>query len=334
MGTFWNGTYMNKPFLLSPAGKDYLWGGSRLKEEFNKKIDLEPLAETWECSVHPDGLSTVTGGEYDGKSLQSVLAGHPEYLGSRIGQNDEFPLLVKLIDSGRDLSIQVHPDDEYAFEKENGQRGKTEMWYILDAASDATIVFGFNNDCTKEMIRNAVEDKTIMNYLQKVKVKKGDVFFVKPGTVHAIGKGCVIAEIQENSNLTYRLFDYDRIDKNGLKRELHLDKALDVIKLTCEQNPKQPLRVLRYKKGMATEFLVRCKYFEIHRILLNATINDNVTAQSDELSFRILLCVDGEGSLSFDNEEIRFSKGQCIFVPAESTALRLCGKAELIDVRG
>ena len=186
---------MNSPFFLSPVGKDYLWGGSRLKEEFNKDIDMVPLAETWECTTHPDGPSIVRGGEYDGMSLTEVIAAHPEYLGIKNQDYNELPIMIKFIDANKDLSVQVHPDDDYAMKYENGQLGKTEMWYVLDATEDARLIYGLNNDSSPEILRKALNEGTIMNYLQSVPVRKNDIFFVKAGIIHAIGGGALIAEI-------------------------------------------------------------------------------------------------------------------------------------------
>ncbi len=324
---------MNKPFFLEPSYKDYLWGGSRLKEEYNKITETTPLAESWEASVHPDGLSLVSSGEHKGKTLKSVLLEHPEYLGKRLSKEKELPILVKLIDAKEDLSVQVHPSDEYAAVNENGQRGKTEMWYVLEASKEASIVFGFSNDCSQKLIEKALADKTIKNYLRKVKVEKGDVFFVEPGTVHAIQKGCVIAEIQESSNLTYRLYDYDRIDSKGQKRALHVTKALEVLDYECSERPVQPLRVLKYQKGSASEFLARCKYFEVYRMLTNSENENGVLVTADDLSPRILLCTEGKGKITFEGEEMLFKKGQCIFIPANSSTTQILGKSEFLDIR-
>lgn len=325
---------MNKPFLLRPSGKDYIWGGRRLNDEFEKKIPLSPLAETWECSTHPDGPSWVVGGEFDGMELAQVLRLHPEYLGTHPNADGGLPILIKFIDADKDLSVQVHPDDAYAAAHENGKRGKTEMWYVLDAAKDAKLVYGFRHNTNEEEVRGAISDGTIMRHLQRVPVHKDDVYFLKPGTVHAIGAGALIAEIQENSNLTYRLYDYDRVDKNGQKRPLHVDKAMAVANLESSAEPRQPLRVLRYQPGMATELLCRCRYFEVYRMLVSTERRQNVRFQSDSLSFRVLLCVDGCGSLRFDGEGLDFYKGDCIFVPANSMEIRIHGQAQFLDVRG
>lgn len=326
----------NKPFLLKPVGKDYLWGGTKLNDEFTKNIDLYPLAETWECSTHPDGTSIVNSGQHSGKTLTQVLKEYPEYLGKYANENGELPILIKFIDAKKDLSVQVHPTDEYAFEYENGQHGKTEMWYVLDATKDAKLVYGLNCDSDKNTIRKSIEDGTIEKYLQKVPVKKNDLFFIEAGTIHAIGAGALIAEIQENSNLTYRLYDYNRIDKNGNRRELHIDKAMEVSNLKNLTEPKQPLRVLKYKPGVALELLCRCQYFEVYRMLINTERRQIIKYQSDDISYRVLLCIDGCGTISYESDttSIKFYKGDCIFVPSNSVELIIHGKAEFLDIRG
>ncbi|MBR0173693.1 MAG: class I mannose-6-phosphate isomerase [Lachnospiraceae bacterium] len=323
----------NQPFLLSPAAKDYLWGGRRLNDDFAKGIDVFPLAETWECSTHPDGISQVISGVHAGKNLRDVISAHPAYLGTRYSDTGELPILVKLIDAANDLSVQVHPDDDYANRHENGQSGKTEMWYVLDAARDASLVVGLAHTTSEETVRRAIKAGTIGNLLQTIPVRKDDVFYIAAGTIHAIGKGCLIAEIQENSNLTYRLYDYDRVDKNGEKRPLHIDKALAVADLNALKAPRQPMRVLRYEPGVARELLARCKYFEVHRMLVNTERRQRVTFRSDHLSYRVLLCVDGCGTFACKNETLNVFKGDCVFVPADSEEIVINGMLQLLDVR-
>lgn len=323
------------PFLLLPAGKDYLWGGRRLKDDFAKELPLKPLAETWECSTHPDGCSLIASGEYSGRTLAEVLQEYPDYLGTHPAVNGGLPILVKLIDAKENLSVQVHPDDDYAKEHENGQLGKSEMWYVLDAVKNAKLVYGLKKTVGEEELREAIKAGRLEEYLQYVPVQKGNVFFVEAGTVHAIGAGTLVAEIQENSNLTYRLYDYSRRDKQGRYRAIHVDKALAVAKLKREVRPRQPIRVLRYRLGCAAELLCRCKYFEVHRLLLNTErLRGMVYYQSDDASFRVLLCVDGCGSVFSDDEKgFCFFKGDCIFFPANSVKIKLHGKAEFLDVR-
>ena len=326
----------NIPFLLKPAAKDYLWGGRRLNDEFNKGIDVYPLAETWECSTHPDGQSLVASGPNSGKTLEDVLRKHPEYLGSHPLQimkgTPELPVLIKLIDAGQDMSVQVHPDDAYALENENCL-GKTEVWYVLAAREGASLVYGFNQDMDRERVQNALAGGTIKKYLNHVPVRKNDVFFVKAGTVHAIGAGIVMAEIQESSNLTYRLYDYGRLDKNGKKRKLHIEKALQVMNMQSSVLPRQPMRVLRYKRGCACELLTRCKYFQVERLLLNTDIYGlSLDYKTGSNGFQVLLCTEGRGFLSGENFSLSFSKGNCVFVPAESIPLKLGGQAQLWKV--
>ena len=324
----------NEPLLLRPAGKDYLWGGNRLNDDFEKNIRLSPLAETWECSTHPDGQSLVVGGTFDGRPLAEVLEANPDYLGLRHWGERGLPILIKFIDAKNDLSVQVHPGDDYARLHENGQLGKTEMWYVLDAKPDTKLVYGLRQDCTRGQLRRAIADGTVMKYLQKVPIHKDDLFFIPPGTIHAIGAGALVAEIQESSNLTYRLYDYDRVDKNGQKRPLHIEKALEVADLRSSAEPRQPLRVLKYRPGAASELLCRCRYFEVYRMLVNTERRQRVEYRADELAFRVLLCVGGCGTIAYDGGRIPFYKGDCVFVPADSVTLTIHGQAQFLDVKG
>lgn len=328
----------HKPFLLAPAGKDYFWGGDRLRTEYGKQLHMEPLAETWECSVHEDGLSMVASGEYQGSSLRFVLEKHPEFLGTHpCGHGlppGALPILIKLIDSKKKLSVQVHPDDLYARQIEQQPFGKTEMWYILDAKKGTKLIYGFHHDMEEDTLRKSMENGTISKYLQKVEVKKDDVFFIEAGTVHALGAGALIAEIQESSNLTYRLFDYNRKDKDGNLRPLHQEKALAVMNRKGSAAPRQPLRVLKYKRYCASEFLCRCKYFQVERLLMKAEDKDSfVPVKTGANSFQVLLCIEGSGTLFIKNEEIfSYKKGQCIFIPANSEELLLHGSAQFLFV--
>lgn len=323
-----------RPFLLKPAGKDYLWGGSRLKDDFSKEIDLTPLAETWECSTHPDGPSIVGSGAYEGMVLSEVLKEHPEYMGTHPKSDDGgLPILIKFIDARKDLSVQVHPDDDYAREHEHGALGKTEMWYVLDASKDAKLVYGFYHDMSREKLKESLENGTVERYLQKVKVQKDDLFYIEPGTVHAIGAGTLIAEIQESSNLTYRMYDYGRVDKNGLPRKLHISQALQVAGRKGSRTPRQPMRVLKYQKGSASELLCRCKYFQVERQLINTErCREMADFWTDSNSFQVLLCIGGCGTMFGEGEMLHFFKGDCIFVPADSILLKLHGKAQFLKV--
>ncbi|MCM1438256.1 MAG: class I mannose-6-phosphate isomerase [Roseburia sp.] len=319
---------MNKPFLLKPSAKDYLWGGDRLKKYYNKRAGVSPLAETWECSTHPDGESFAFG-----KPLSEVLKAHPEYIGSRYANAEgRLPVLIKFIDAAKNLSVQVHPDDEYA--KYEGDSGKTEMWYVLEAEKGAEIVYGFNRDVSKDELRAAVENGTVEKYLCRVPVKKDDVFFIDAGTVHAIGAGCLVAEIQQSSNLTYRLYDYNRTDKNGKKRALHVEKALDVACLKGGGGVQRGMRVLRYGRGYASDNVCRCSYFQVLRLLVNTETVGGATPeiQTDAYSFNVLLCTWGKGALTYTDGSLGFCKGDCVFIPANSEKITLSGNFSVLKV--
>ena len=307
------------PVKLSPAFKDYLWGGERLKTEFNKNTDMTPLAESWELSAHKDGQSIVTTGDYAGLTLTDyVNAIGKEALGTACEKYDYFPLLIKLIDAKGDLSVQVHPSDEYALEHE-GEYGKTEMWYILDCDEGAALYYGFAKDTTREEYEAAIKEGRLTDILNRVPVKRGDVFFIPAGTVHAIGAGILICEIQQNSNTTYRVYDYNRRDKDGNLRPLHVAKALEVSNL--KKSPDLPA----IPDG-ADILLAECGYFEVRRL----RVNGQATVTADETSFISLMVTDGEGVLSFAGGEIPFSKGDSLFIPAQNAAFTVNGQCELI----
>ena len=230
--------------------------------------------------------------------------------------------------------MQVHPNDEYARIHENGQKGKTELWYVLDAVDEAKLVYGFRHDMDKETLRESLEKGEVEKYLQTVTIRRDDVFYIEAGTVHAIGAGALIVEIQESSNLTYRLYDYNRVDKSGLKRALHIDKALEVAKLQGSARPRQPLRVLKYQRGCASELLCRCRYFQVERLQVNTErCRELVDFQADNASFQVLLCIDGCG-VFFDGDGVAlpFFRGDCFFAPADSQLVKIHGKAQFLKV--
>lgn len=313
------------PFVLKPVGKSCLWGGNRLKNEFGKKLDINPLAETWECSTLPDNVSVISTGKHTGQLLTEVLKSHPEYLGRHANPEGKIPVLIKFIDAGQNLSVQVHPDDNYAELHENGKSGKNEMWYVLDAEPDSYLIYGFNQNMSGEELKRHMEDSTIEPYLNKIRVKKGDVFFIEAGTVHAIGAGVLIAEIQQSSDLTYRLYDYNRVDEYGNKRELHIQKALDTVNLSAMVTPEQDNSEIRIRKE-----LVSCQYFKVNRIIVNEKY-DIINYPSDE--FQVLLCIEGNGEMKCDSDEtLIFSKGDCIFVPADTKNIHIYGNTEMLQV--
>ncbi len=313
------------PMRLAPAGKDYLWGGTRLIEEYGKQLNLKPLAETWECSTHPDGPSVVMSGEYAGETLDAVIRRHPKLLGTKFRGQRELPILVKFIDAHRDLSVQVHPDDAYARAHE-GQNGKTEFWYVLDAEEGAQIVYGFEHAMTMRQLKDAAQRGTFEKHLQKVPVKRGDTFYIPAGTVHAIGAGVLLVEVQENSNVTYRLYDYDRVDKDGHKRELHFEKAVEVLNMRPGSQARRFPRMVRFMRGCAREALCRCPYFEVERIQIKGKMD--LLALTD--TFQTLLCTEG---LVHIRDSMSLNKGMCVFVPAGTGRLKMQGDGVLLRVQ-
>ncbi len=329
---------MRGPIRLLPAGQDYIWGGRRLRDDFSKDLELSPLAETWECSTHPDGMSRLA--QDPDRTLHALLLEHPEYVGTHPAksmpeavQRGELPILVKFIDAASDLSVQVHPDDDYARTHENGQLGKTEMWYVVDAAPGTELVYGFSRSMTVDEVRSAIARGTLEQCLQHVPVEKDDVFFIPSGTVHAIGKGSLMVEVQESSNLTYRLYDYHRIGKDGKERPLHVEKALQVSDLSAACELRQPMRVLNYQPGFASEFLCRCRYFAVRRLLVNTQrIREMAHFQTDDTSFHILICTEGDGVLFCNKHSLPFFRGDTFFIPAGSEEIRIHGIATLLDI--
>ena len=304
------------PVKLTPAFKDYLWGGTKLKEKYNKKSDLDIVAESWEMSCHKDGQSIVTTGEYNGKTLSEyVEILGKDALGKKAEKFSYFPLLIKFIDAKDNLSIQVHPADEYALRVE-GEYGKTEMWYVLEAEEGAYLYYGFNRDITKEEFAERIKNNTILEVLNKVNVKSGDVFFIDAGTVHAIGAGLMICEIQQNSNTTYRVYDYDRRDKEGNARPLHVEKAIEVSKLT-----KAP----ELKKA-ENDVLASCEYFTVKK----AMVNGEKVVKIDESSFISLIVVNGNGEITLGDDKLEAAKGDSIFVPAQNGEIKMNGDMEVI----
>ncbi|WP_303805734.1 type I phosphomannose isomerase catalytic subunit [Ruminococcus flavefaciens] len=313
-----------RPFFLKAPIKDYIWGGTKLRTVFGKESDTERLAESWELSCHPDGECTISGGDFDGMKLSSFISEHPEAVGSSFKSGDSFPVLVKLIDAEKDLSVQVHPDNDYARKHENDS-GKTEMWYVISADIGSELIYGFKEELTKEEFRQAIEDNTLMDKVNRVPVRQGNVFFIKPGTLHAIGKGILIAEIQQSSNVTYRVYDYGRLGADGKPRELHIEKALDVTN-TVPAEPKSPVYGMELD-GVVTQLLADCEYFNVnrHRIIKELEL------YADKSSFAHVLMIGGSGGeLVADNYTLPLTMGSSVFVPAGTGAFAIKGNCDII----
>ena len=303
---------------LKPSCKDYLWGGHRLVEEYGKEYDGEILAETWELSCHPDGPSTIVNGAYAGKTLEEYIeAEGKEVLGTNCRRFRDFPILTKFIDAKQDLSIQVHPDNRYALKNE-GQYGKTEMWYVVDAGKEAFLYYGFKKEVSKEEFARRIQEDTLLEVLNAVPVQKGDVLFIESGTIHAIGKDILIAEIQQNSNVTYRVYDYGRVGKDGKKRDLHIEKAIAVTN-----------RVPLIKSRSSYPHVADCDYFTVDKLNLDGRMMCRVEGTVSEESFVSILILDGEGVVSCGNK-VSYQKGDSLFLPAGSGAYVIEGSCDAL----
>ena len=332
---------------LEPAFKDNLWGGTKLRTVYGKKCDYDVIGESWELSAHPDGQSVIASGIFTGMYFGEFIEkyGH-DVVGWKSSSLDRFPVLIKFIDAKKDLSIQIHPDDDYALEIEN-EFGKNEMWYVVDCEPGAFLYCGLKKDSSKEEIRERIENNTITDILNKIEVHKGDCVMVKAGTIHAIGAGILICEIQQNSNCTYRMYDYDRKDKFGNKRELHIDKAIDVV----DVKKYKPFISDNKDVPEGAEVLVSCKYFECYKYVLGSDaakadhasdIEDNcynietvrntgkVNISVDAMSFRSVIVIDGSGKIAVGNNTMDYKAGDSFFVTAREKVINLEGTGTVI----
>lgn len=309
---------------LRPAFKDYLWGGTRLRDEYGFDSSLDKLAEGWMLSCHKDGENIIENGEFKGKTLSEALKLHPEYLGTHGKRFEYFPILIKLIDAKDDLSVQVHPDNEYAMRVEK-EYGKTECWYILDCDEGAELIYGFNREISSDEFRQRIKDNTFLDTVNKVKVQKGDLFFIESGTLHAIGKGIFLAEIQQNSNSTYRVYDYGRLGADGKPRPLHIQKAIDVTKCTPPCRGTKPEGEEIKHDGYTEQLLTKCDLFNVERI----KIKKKYIADADDSSFVSVLITDGSGTV--DGSVIK--KGDSLFIPADYGEFEITGNIDAIITR-
>lgn len=293
--------------LLTPACKDYLWGGTLLKERYGKGEELDIVAESWELSTHPDGLTKIAGGE---ESLRDYLKTHPAAGGGSVSGEGDLPLLVKLIDACKPLSVQVHPDDAYAARV--GQRGKTELWHVLDAAPDAYLYLGLNRPVSREELAERIAHNTVEEILKKVPVHKGESYYIPAGTLHAIGAGCLIYEVQQSSNLTYRVYDYGRLGADGKPRQLHIEDALAVTNRNLVDTTPP-------KGKEADGTIVSCPYFTLREVAVAGAAEFSAPHNS----FCHLLCAEGEVMVA--GEVLRAGMGAFLCAD-ETVSLRGSGK--------
>ncbi len=314
------------PLKFIPVYKDYLWGARNLIK-YGKKLPDGIVAESWELSCHPDGMSIISNGLYSGRTLESLIN---EFGGRLVGdtyqKNEKFPLLVKFIDANDRLSVQVHPDDSYALTHE-GEYGKNEMWYIIEAKPGAALIYDVRPGVTRESFKNAVTRNKVDECLKILPVKAGDFVNIPAGMIHAIGAGIILAEIQQNSNSTYRLYDYNRTDANGNKRPLHIEKALDVI----DFNPagrKERYEGLKYSIPDAGDLtiLVASRYFCVELLNIEGWINQS----ADGRRFYIYVCIQGKGEIQWGNARMSFQKGETVLIPASLGNYSLNGQMKAL----
>ena len=310
------------PMKLTAPCKDYIWGGNRLREEYGKVSDADKIAESWELSCHKDGESMIADGEFAGMTLTAFIekAGR-EVLGDNCRRFEYFPILIKLIDAKDNLSVQVHPNNEYA-QRVEGEYGKTEMWYIVDCDPGAELLYGFKHNIAKEEFERRIKDNTLLEVTNSVKVHKGDVFFIESGTLHAIGKGILIAEIQQNSNTTYRIYDYGRVGADGKPRQLHIDKAVEVTELAPPKYPYKAIGSEEVRGGYTEQLLSQCEYFRVKKIC----VEEKCVLEAGSGSFNSILVLDGQGEL----DGVKLKKGDSCFVPSGYGKYTFVGKAEII----
>lgn len=313
------------PLQFEPILKERIWGGTKLKTELNKPITSNITGESWEISTVENDVSIIANGAAKGKSLNELINEFPEaLLGTKVYAQfgKQFPLLFKYLDAREDLSIQLHPNDELA-KKRHNSFGKTEMWYVMQADTDARLIVGFKEKSSPQEYIQNLNNKSLLNILDTKKVKQGDVFMLDTGTIHAIGAGIVIAEIQQTSDITYRVYDFDRIDANGNARELHIDLALEAL----NYDKIEAQRFYSKTKNVSNE-VVNCKYFTTNFIPLDG----NTEVHKNQNSFTVYMCVDGDFQLSIENETYSYKKGDTVLIPAIITDFQLSGNASVLEI--
>lgn len=318
---------MSYPLLMQAPVKDYIWGGTKLRDKYNKVSEADKLAESWELSCHHDGPSVIANGPARGKTLEQYInEGGRELLGSKARAFKNFPIMIKLIDAKDNLSVQVHPDNEYALKNE-GEYGKTEMWYIIDAEPGAELLYGVERKITQEELSDSLQNGTITNLCHHAPVKKGDVFFIPAGTIHAIGRGILLAEVQQNSNTTYRLYDYGRLGNDGRPRQLHVKQGSEVCSL--EPLPLTDKReIVPLSDTCKGELLASCEYFTTYSV----NVEGSASLEADESSFQTFTVLEGSLTLTAGEqaEALEMQAGQTVFLPAGMGSYQLRGRGHLI----
>jgi mannose-6-phosphate isomerase len=304
------------PIKFKPIYKERIWGGTNLTAVFGRKISGDHIGESWELSSHSNGTSIVENGYLAGKNLNELITEYKEQLmGKKFANDKYFPLLIKILDANDNLSIQVHPDDEYAHRVE-GEAGKTEAWYVIHAKENAHIIYGLKNNITKEDFNKAIENNKIDDAVKRVPVKAGDMIFVPAGMIHALLDGVMVYEVQQNSDTTYRVYDYDRVGDDGKKRELHIEKALEVIDFT-----EQPSCIF-------TGNSINCQYFSMEKLSIAGEKHEMTKEQ-----FIIYCVIAGSGEIQYKESIVCLSPGDTVLIPACLGEFILKGNIDLLKIR-
>ncbi|MFK7783046.1 type I phosphomannose isomerase catalytic subunit [Psychroserpens sp.] len=315
------------PLKFEPILKDKIWGGNKLKTLLDKDSNLSNVGESWEISDVDGDTSIVANGRLKGESLKSLLAKYQRFLVGNKNYKafgDKFPLLIKFIDAKEDLSIQLHPNDELAAKRHNSF-GKTEMWYVMQADDDANLIVGFNKKMTPDLYLKHLENKTLTQILNFDRVKTGDTYFIEVGRVHAIGAGVLLAEIQQTSDITYRVYDWDRVDDQGNERELHNDLAIDAFDFDMYDN----FRVDYTKDKNTSNEMVNCPYFKTSFL----HVTDSILKLNDKDSFFIYMCVEGEALIVTEHASELIKKGETVLIPATIETYKITStNAKLLEV--
>ena len=316
------------PLKFETIYKEKIWGGKKLKEKFSKEIPSPKTGESWEITDNQSGVSRVKNGKLRGETLNELIKKYGKnLLGNSIPKKENFPLLIKFIDANKKLSVQVHPTDDFA-KKSNQKNGKTEMWYVLAAEDNAKLVYGLDSDVSTEKLKDATREGKLKPYLKEVEVKAGDFFFIPGGTVHAIEEGILLAEIQQNSDTTYRLYDWDRTDEDGNSRPLHIKKAFDVINSVNQKNknPKNEKDIFYENNNYKQKFLTVSPYFAVEHI----SLKNNFNFKPAHEKFYIIINLKGDLNLKADNKNYNLQPGETTLIPASLKNVKIEGDGEFL----
>ncbi|NMA96136.1 MAG: class I mannose-6-phosphate isomerase [Clostridiales bacterium] len=317
------------PLKFKPIFKEKIWGGDVLKRRYNMKLPSSKIGESWNIASHKNGMSVVSNGPLKGESLEDIIKKYGRKLLGKTDDGktiDEFPLLIKLLDARDVLSVQVHPDDVYAKEYESGELGKTEMWYIIDADPGSFIVYGVEPNITRDGFRKAIEAGDVESCLRRLDIEPGDVIYMPAGMVHAIGAGILLCEIQQNSDTTYRVYDWDRIGDDGMPRELHIDKALDVIDFEGLYTRDKLNGLTIYEGDSSKTYYIATNHFAVEKLRIQGTLADS----TDCHNFHALTAIEGSGCIVYEKGHVEFSGGDSILIPAVLGNYKIEGNTTLI----